>query len=471
MFRRLNRAAVGAALAIFAMLAFAADGLRAYFTPDDMMNLYGAWSASPIELLQGHRPFGGLVYRALFALFGLNPLPFRIVCFALLAANLALLYMFCLRLARSREVAVLACLLGAYHAHLADLYYSTGTIYDLLGQFFVLAILVGYIGIREAGAYPDTRRTALLVAFYLCALGSKESAVAAPPLIALYEWVCRARRPWSWAALGPWLARGAWFLYASVPLTVLYIVFRTMSAHAMTRNPDFLPSFTLHAFLTGWKHYLADLFYGAVAFNTFKAVLLFSLMLAFAFWTRRRELRFACCVILVAALPVIFIPPRGFFEISMTLPGWYLYAAGALVLFRDWLMRSFPRWAEQLAVQPAQLALFLAVAAILLPLHWREKPLGAMWVPDTHAQVRQLLERLQRRHDPLPRGARVLFLADPYPVDEWLMTFVFRLYYHDQTLQVDRVKPWPQLARPEARAGYDRVFVLDAAGLKEVGRK
>ena len=42
-----------------------------------------------------------------------------------LLANLGLLYLFCLRLSRSIEVAALACLLGAYQAHLGDLYYNT----------------------------------------------------------------------------------------------------------------------------------------------------------------------------------------------------------------------------------------------------------------------------------------------------------------------------------------------------------
>ena len=117
---------------------FAGDGIGAYFTPDDMMNLYRAWSASPAGLLGQDRPLGQVLYRALFSLAGLHPLPFRLAAFALLLANLALLYRFCARLAGSRETAALACLVGAYHAHLADLYYSTGAIYDLLCCFFVL---------------------------------------------------------------------------------------------------------------------------------------------------------------------------------------------------------------------------------------------------------------------------------------------------------------------------------------------
>jgi hypothetical protein len=108
---------------------FAGDGLAAYFTPDDMMNLYGAWF---LPLAGQERPIGALVYRVIFAGFGLNPVPYRVCCFLLLAGNLVLLFAIAVRLSGSRVVGGIACLLAAYHAHLADLYYSTGTIYDLL---------------------------------------------------------------------------------------------------------------------------------------------------------------------------------------------------------------------------------------------------------------------------------------------------------------------------------------------------
>src|SRR5438105_10862432 len=66
-------------------LIFAGDGLATYFTPDDMMNLYGAWFR---PLAEQDRPLGALVYRCVFAGFGLDPLPYRILCFALLSLNL-----------------------------------------------------------------------------------------------------------------------------------------------------------------------------------------------------------------------------------------------------------------------------------------------------------------------------------------------------------------------------------------------
>ena len=123
------------------------------------------------------------------------------------------------------------------------------------------------------------------------------------------------------------------------------------------------------------------------------------------------------------------------------------------------------------SVPHGQAALFATVACLLFVAHWREKPLGMRWVPETHEQVRQILEPLQRRNANLPAGAKVLFVSDPYPVDEWLLTFVFRLYYHDKTLRVDRVKPWPELAAPDKQATYDRLYALDAEGLTEVARR
>jgi hypothetical protein len=84
-----NRAVIVSAIGICGLAAFGADGIGGHFTGDDMMNLYGAWSGSPAEVLLGQRPLGALVYRGLFALSGLPPLPFHLVCFSLLMVNLA----------------------------------------------------------------------------------------------------------------------------------------------------------------------------------------------------------------------------------------------------------------------------------------------------------------------------------------------------------------------------------------------
>jgi len=451
-----TRGRIAAALVVCAILfAFAGDGLGGYFTPDDMMNLYQAWSASPSALMAQDRPIGQFVYRAIFGLAGLDPLPFRAVAFILLLANLALLYRFCLRLAGSREIAGLACLLGAYHAHLADLYYSTGTIYDLLCGLFLLWAFDYYAGIREAGRLPDWRQSAGLLVLYLLALGSKEMAVTLPLYIVLYEALYQKN-------FTAWLRRGAWWWWLTLPLTIFYVVRKIAGPHAMTANPDYAPHFSAHAFFAAWRHYLTDLFYGAVPFNTAKIVLLFAGMLALALYSRRREMLFGWVVVVVGALPVIFVPPRGFFVVYATLPGWWLFSASALQAARDALLRYLPRWSAALGARPEQLALFAALAAVLVPLHAVRKPVGSSWVEANYRSVRSVLAPLDAA-PPLRRGARVLFLSDPFDPGDWILSHMFRLHYRDDSLVVDRTKDHPE--RVEYMAEYDRVYVLDGTGL------
>src|SRR5690348_14295165 len=96
-------------------IAFAGDGFRSDFIPDDMMNLYSAWTLPIGDCLQAnllfftnsYRPLGLLFYKLLFELFGLNPFPYRLVCLTLLLINLGLLYLFSKCLSPSTEIATL----------------------------------------------------------------------------------------------------------------------------------------------------------------------------------------------------------------------------------------------------------------------------------------------------------------------------------------------------------------------------
>lgn len=165
---------------------------------------------------------------------------------------------------------------------------------------------------------------------------------------------------------------------------------------------------------------------------------------------------------MLGVLPFIFIPPRGFFVMYMVLPGWYLFAASALVA----LARQFPRWADAIAVGPEQMALFVVVALLLIPLHRAQKPGGMAWVEGSHRQVRNVLGQLETRFPTMPHGTKVLFLSDPYDADDWILTSMFRLQYRDPELRVDRLKADPSLAAKEPE--YAHVFVLNEAGLQTV---
>jgi hypothetical protein len=418
-------------------LAFAGDGLRAYFTPDEMMNLYGAWFR---PLAESRRPVGDLFYRVLFAVAGLNPLPYRVACYLLLSANLGLLYILCRKLSASREVAALACLLGAYHAHLADLYYSTDTVYDLLCFLFYFSALILWADVRSRGWAWRT----LILAMYLVALAAKEMAVTLPVFLALYDLIYDppARK---FAAARSWAGSELRRLWPFATATVAFILYKTVGWGRVTGNSDFLPNFTWQTLMGGWKHYAFDLFYGAIPFTALRVVLLWAILLAVVLALRKRDLLFAACVILIGILPVALIPERGFYAIYLTLPGWYLFAAQALASTRE---RLVP------AARPA--VLFLLVAACIVPLHWRQKSRGMAWVAEAHQSVRSVLEPL--REYSVPRGGKVLILDDPFPKEDYILTFMFRLAFRDEEIQVRRVQA--SLLLPPGEV-YDRTFTFE----------
>ena len=142
--------------AVVYLFAFAGDGLHAPLTGDDLMNTYQYWAHPLSQVIKEGllffpaeiaRPLGALFYSPLFALFGLNPVPYRIVCLALLLANLGLLYAFCFRLSRSREVGVVACLIGAYQA--ANVLTAAGLVVLIITSGFAIRELTPDCGSRS----------------------------------------------------------------------------------------------------------------------------------------------------------------------------------------------------------------------------------------------------------------------------------------------------------------------------------
>ena len=430
--------------AIFATLTiagiffgFAGDGLRAYFTPDEMMNFYGAWFR---PLVESRRPVGDLIYRGVFAFAGLNPVPFRVVCYALLAANLVLLYLLCRRLSGSAEVAALACLLGAYHAHLADLYYSSDTLYDLLYFFFYFSALLLYIVVRRRGWYWQIP----ILGLYLLALGSKEMAVTLPVFLVLYDLIYDPPAR-NWKSAAGWLGGEFKRLWLFAVPAIALILLKTVGPRKVIGNSDFLPHFSWEFLINNWKHYTYDLFYGAILFTPARVVLLWAMLLAIPLLLRKRDLLFAAALILIGILPVALIAERGFYAIYLILPGWYLFAAETLIATRDRLLPA------GIATRPA--VLFVLVALWLIPVHWREKPKGKTWVAEAHESVRGTLEPLRRFS--FPRGGKALILNDPFPKDDHILTFMFRLTFRDEDIQVKRARA--PFAAPPGEI-YDRVF-------------
>jgi hypothetical protein len=375
-----------------------------------------------------------------------------------LGLNLVLLFRFCRLLAGSNEVAAIATLLVSYHAWFTDLYYSSGTIYDVVCFTFFFAALDLYISIRRASRLPSLWETLLLTGLCICALNAKEMAVTLPLFLGIYECLYHPYPPPSLSARGilncP-LRQGRTTVLAAL-LTIPYVIVKTTGPGSLTEVPTYHLTISPLRFFKTFHLYLNPLFYRDHYFHDSNTGELLVAMLAFALWRRSRCLLFAWCFLLLSMLPVAFIAHYAAFFLYIPSAGWALYAADTLVWARRTLMRAIARTDAPVPVMVSQAVLFLGIASILAPLHTRESPAVLRLFMGPQPPVGALSAGLLQVRPHLKPGAHVLYVDDPFPKDQFLLVFLTRLVYGDMTIEVDRTAVHP---RGEAEYGnYDAVF-------------
>src|SRR5262249_20615477 len=112
----------------------------AYFWIDDFNNLYWMQQQSASSMLwdifnpasRFFRPTGMMFYWVLLNLFGLDAHAYHVVAWALHAANTALVYAILRRVTDSNAGAAVGAMLFACEAVFVDLYWSFGTIFELV---------------------------------------------------------------------------------------------------------------------------------------------------------------------------------------------------------------------------------------------------------------------------------------------------------------------------------------------------
>lgn len=434
------------------LLLFAHNGLSAHFSNDDLMNLHGHLSRPATSLLvdnlrywsTSYRPLGGLFYITLYRFFGFDPLPFRVACFVLLALNLGLLARFTFRLSESREVAFLALLCAGYHAWFVDLYYSTGTVYDLLCYAFFFGAFNVHLGIRARGRIPAWGCVAALSILYVCALNAKEMAVSLPVLLGIYELIYHGQA--FQRSYFRWLWREGRVVAVTGILTIPYVIGKLLGTGSLVENPAYGLTISSGRYLDTFHLYLNPLFYQEHVFHDANTVQLLLAMLALALWRRSRPLIFAWCFVLISLLPVAFIGHYSGFFLYLPMAGWSLYAGVLLVMVRRLASRLLKRL---VSARPALLRLESAPKALvpvllvlfLAPQHWRESAKTLEIFQSAQPPSRQVAEELIALQPSLPRGARVLFVGDPCPKDEYFLLFLTRLLYHDMSITVEKESP------------------------------
>ncbi|QOY89344.1 glycosyltransferase family 39 protein [Paludibaculum fermentans] len=407
---RTKWAAASAALVIMvAPFWFAGDGLRASYTPDDLMNLYRCWVDPWRDVLLAnlkfwspyYRPMGALVYRILYGLFGFHPEPLRVLCFALIVLNSGLLYRVTTALTGSKTAGALAALLGAFHGEFEDLYYNGGTIYDLLSFTFYFAALGCYIEDRKAGR---PIRWWLLLPLYVCALNSKESAVTLPLALLAYDALYDRRFSW------PGFLTGL--------LTVPYVVSKLSKKSIFTGIPEYQQHISVPYYFQHYARYTDMLFYQPPGwFNIAQFCVLLLILLVVAVKSKRPCLQFSLAFLLFAVLPVIFIPLRGsMFVVYIPIAGWFMYMAALL---------------DRLPLRPALTFTLAAVCLFVLhDAHMRQVKLDR--------NIAQTIERVRRECPVEPKGAAFRLPGHPFPADSWNLLYIARLHFGDKNLDVDR---------------------------------
>ncbi len=136
------------------------------FNPDDEMLLNFAIER-PLKLnlesvpffWNGYiRPLGTVFYLAMYRTFGYWSPPYRIGAFILLSLNLILLYRLAKALTNSLTASLLVILAGCFHREMWDIYASTGTIFDILCQTFILLALTFWVKAQKGHAWRTTGR-------------------------------------------------------------------------------------------------------------------------------------------------------------------------------------------------------------------------------------------------------------------------------------------------------------------------
>jgi hypothetical protein len=139
----------------------------------------------------------------------------------------------------------------------------------------------------------------------------------------------------------------------------------------------------------------------------------------------------------------------------LPMAGWAMLLAALLVAARDGLWKMIGNRATMLSrALPALLALAVVV---WVPAH---DPVSRLRPVDPGQQViGGMTDDIQHLAEPLPKGARVLFLHDRFPADDvWGTVMICRLLYRDPSLWADRAT---LMKHAPDQSAYDRVFDYD----------
>jgi len=128
------------------------------------------------------RPAGMFVGWVMWHTFGLNPIAFHVLAWALHVCNVVLLFVLLARITGSPFGAAIGALLFGFRANFTLIYWDTGFIFELLACLFMFLALL--LHSRKTRTYLSVLGVLL---FAILALKSKEMAITLPAVLLLYD--------------------------------------------------------------------------------------------------------------------------------------------------------------------------------------------------------------------------------------------------------------------------------------------
>lgn len=394
--------------------------------PDDLMNLHRAARMPAGELARETatiwggqwRPFGFLLFKGMYGAFGFNPLPYHAVALGLLAANLALVAWLAWKLTGSGAAAAFTALLAAHHGYFSDLYWNSGTMFDTLAGMMCLGLLASHAG----EARPGWGRVAVQGAVYTLALQTKEIAVFLPAAVWAHEWLVR-RDGGAWRT-----ARQAW-VYTG--LTGVFALGMVLGGGEVMGNPDYRPVLTAASLLERWEHYLATMFYQPYGPGMGYVAGVLGVAAGSAWLLGDAAARWAWVVAMAAPLPLLAITPRSYYAFYVPYLFWALMVGCVLARVTRWW-----RWAPVVG--------FVVMAGLLVKAHLWVRPYAEKWKELAEEELRPAIQYVAPEARKWRQGAVILFVDDPYPVDDYTLLYVATLAKGDLGLFVHRAKAGAQ---------------------------
>ncbi len=450
------RTIVPIALILVYFLLLTHRGVNEDFNNDDMMNLCVAYLKSPGTYVKGTiafwtgviRPLGALFYLTVYQYAGFWSMPFRVACFAFLLLNLVLLYRFVLLLTRSRRFATLALLFGCFHASMSDIFMSTGTVYDILCQCFLLMGLNLYVTGRDWNQRIPFWRLLLITLCAVAAVDAKEMGVSFPALLLAYEWVFHAREMRKWRT---WFPHYGITILLTGLVSLVFLWSRLVRPNELQQMAAYQPVFSTERFLSTNTNYINQiLFHGKLMQWSALGVLFLPLVLALLL--RSQLMLFGWLYYVLALAPMLFVPGRSGYAL-------YIPYTGFAILVTAFVLELQDRLPVPVLIR---IAAVLGFAAWVLQFQWHQNKVSQRLGdhPSGISEVQQVARSVSSRYPSLPKGSRLLLINDPFGSEQYLPYFTLALRYGDPKLTVEKWK-WNQNNRTVQvpLSSYDHVFL------------